>query len=282
MMSIPSGETSAASYLLGHSEQELVRLEVQARLLEPITRRFLVDSGILPGMRVLDAGCGLGDVTFLCAELVGRAGQVVGVDRATSAIAAARGRARAKSMANVDFVEGDATDMHFEAPFDAVVGRYVLMYQTDPAAMLRALARNLRAGGVVVFHELDWGGARSVPPAPTYDRCCRWVAEALQRGGAEAYMGTKLYAYFVRAGLAAPTMRLEAVIGGSADASGAVRELNATIFPASLVPTLERFGIATAAEVDAETLPDRMQEEISRNGSVIVGRSEVGAWSRKP
>ena len=281
-MSTPGAETTAASYLLGHSGQELLRLEVQARLLEPITRRFLLDARILPGMRVLDVGCGLGDVTFLCAELVGSAGQVVGVDRAAAAIAAARQRARSKSVANVTFLEGDATDMHLEPSFDAVVGRYVLMYQLDPVAALRALARNLRTGGVIVFHELDWGGARSVPPAPTFDRCCRWVAEALQRGGAEAYMGTKLYASFVEAGLAAPTMRLEAVIGGPADASGSVRDLNATIFPTSLVPTLERFGIATAAEIDPETLPERMQREISRNGSVIVGRSEVAAWSRIP
>jgi len=98
----------------------------------------------------------------------------------------------------VTFVEGDATDMHVEGSFDAVVGRYVLMYQPDPVAVLRALAATLRTGRLVVFHELDWGGARSMPPAQTYDRCCKWVAEALQRGGAEAYMGTKVYANFLR------------------------------------------------------------------------------------
>jgi len=98
-MSVLGDQTSAASYLLGHSDQELVRLEVQARLLEPITRRFLLDAGVLPGMRVLDVGCGLGDVTFLCAALVGDAGQVIGVDRASSAIVAARERARSKSLA---------------------------------------------------------------------------------------------------------------------------------------------------------------------------------------
>jgi hypothetical protein len=52
---------------LGHSAQELQRLALQARLLDPITRRVLVAAGIDSGMRVLDVGW-LGDVTFLAAE----------------------------------------------------------------------------------------------------------------------------------------------------------------------------------------------------------------------
>jgi hypothetical protein len=59
------------------------------------------------------------------------------------------------------------------------------------------------------------------------------------------------------------------------------RHHNDTLFPVSLVRTLKWFGVATAAEIDADTLPDRMYDEIGRNGSVLVGRSEVGAWSRK-
>jgi hypothetical protein len=48
----------------------------------------------------------------------------------------------------------------------------------------------------------------------------------------------------------------------------------------SLVPTLERQGITTAAEADVATLAQRMRAEVAANGSVVVGRSEVGAWSR--
>jgi hypothetical protein len=52
------------AYLLGHSDRELERLRVQARFIEPITRRFFVDAGIAPGMRVLDVGSGVGDVAI--------------------------------------------------------------------------------------------------------------------------------------------------------------------------------------------------------------------------
>ena len=280
-MTLAGGDPVAASYVLGHSPEELQRLTLQARLLEPITRRVLLAAGVAAGMRVLDVGSGMGDVTFLAAELVGPDGHVVGVDRAPSALAQATERAKIQSIANVSFVEGDLSEMRFDRLFDAVVGRYVLMYQRDPGATLRALATCLKSGGLIVFHELDWGGARSLPPAPTYDRCCRWVIEALRCGGAEPYMGSKLYSAFVEAALPPPVMHLEAPIGGPADPSGSVMDLMQTIFPTSLVATLEKFAVATAHEIDAENLPQRMYEEASELRSVIIGRSEVGAWSRK-
>ena len=62
-------------------------------------------------MRLLDVGCGLGDVSLLCGELVGSAGDVVGVDRAASAIEAAQERAKSTSAANVTFVRGDASHL---------------------------------------------------------------------------------------------------------------------------------------------------------------------------
>lgn len=280
-MTIASGAPAAAPYVLGHSAEELKRLTLQARLLEPITRRLLLTAGVASGMRVLDVGTGVGDVAFLAAELVGPSGHVVGADRAPYAVAQAAERGKAESVTNVSFVEGDPSEMPFDRPFDAVVGRYVLMYQRDPAATLRALAARLKIGGLIVFHELDWGGARSSPPAPTYDQCCRWVIDALRCGGADPYMGTKLYSAFVQAGLPPPVMHLEAPIGGPADPSGRVTDLLQTIFPRSLVATLEQFDVAKASEIDADNLPGRMYEEVTKLRSVIVGRSEVGAWSRK-
>ena len=65
----------------------------QARFIEPITRRFLLEAGISTGMRVLDVGSGGGDVSLLARELVGASGEVAGVDRSADAVAAAAARA---------------------------------------------------------------------------------------------------------------------------------------------------------------------------------------------
>jgi ubiquinone/menaquinone biosynthesis C-methylase UbiE len=124
-------------YVLGHSPQELERLIAQARLYEPLARRFFREAGIVSGMRVLDVGCGAGDVSFLLARLVGLTGQVVGVDRAAEAVLTASRRARHHELPNTRFVKGEAGDLVDQKLFDAVVGRWVLMFCPDPVAVLR-------------------------------------------------------------------------------------------------------------------------------------------------
>ena len=168
-------------------------------------------------MRVLDVGSGAGDVAFLVASLVGDQGAVVGVDRVPAALATARARAAALSLRNVTFVEGDLATITFQQPFDAIIGRYVLMFQDDPAALLRSIAAHARPAGVIVFHELDWGAAWSFPPIPTYDRSCRQLVECLGLAGTEPRMGLKLHTTFLAAGLPAPTMAMSARVGGGAE-----------------------------------------------------------------
>jgi SAM-dependent methyltransferase len=278
-MSDPRDSSGATGgYVLGHSDRELERLSTQARLVDPITVQFLRLAGIARGMRVLDVGSGAGDVAFLAAELVGDSGEVVGVDRSATALATARTRAEARSLRNVSFREGDPAAIPFEKPFDAVVGRYVLMFQSDPVTMLRKLANLVRREGVIVFHEPDWDGVRSFPPILTYDRCCRWIVDTMRLRGVDMRMGIKLHSTFVAAGLAAPSMGLHSVIAGSGNADDAVH------FKADLAGTLvsemERLGVATAKDVDITTLVRRIHEEMSASEGVVVGRSEIGAWSR--
>jgi SAM-dependent methyltransferase len=265
-------------YVLGHSDQELDRLRTQANLIDPITRQFFGDAGIAPGMRVLDVGTGAGDVAFLAAGMVGDTGEVVGVDRSAAAVAAATARADALSIRNVSFREGDPSDMSFDRPFDAVVGRYVLQFQSDPGAMLRKLAHHVDTGGLIVFHEVDWGGARSMPSCPTYDRCCKWIVKTFQLLETESRMGLKLHSTFLSAGLPAPSMLLRATVGGGANSSGPA--LLVARLATTLLPDMERLGVVTAAELGVATLADRMVNEAVANGSVLVTWFDVGAWCR--
>jgi ubiquinone/menaquinone biosynthesis C-methylase UbiE len=269
---------SDQAYVLGHSDQELARLNEQARIVEPITRRFFREAGLVPGMRVLDVGSGAGDVSFLAADLVGDSGAIVGVDRSSAAIAAARARAFAGARRNVFFRQGDPVEMTFDEPFDAVIGRYVLAFQKNPAAMLKKLAKHVRPGGLIVFHEGDLEGCQSFPPSPIYDSCCRWLTETTRLLGVEPRTGMKLHSAFVSAGLPAPTLRLESAIGGAANSLDCLH-LVGDVIPI-LLPEMRRLGVATAAEIGVETLAERMINEAISNDSVIVGRLEIGAWCR--
>lgn len=62
-------------YALGSSDHEIERLDRQSESIEAATRMLLRASGILPGMRVLDLGTGIGRVAMLIAEMVGPEGR---------------------------------------------------------------------------------------------------------------------------------------------------------------------------------------------------------------
>ena len=89
-------------------------------------------------------------------------------------------------------------------------------------------------------------------------------------------MGIKLHATFLAAGLPAPTMRLEAVVGGPASVSDCLHLLANQV--ETMLPEMERLGITTAAKVALGTLVERMDDEIHAESSVIAWRSEFGAW----
>jgi hypothetical protein len=154
----------------------------------------------------------------------------------------------------------------------------VLLFQADPVTMVRKLVAHVQTGGLVVFHEPDWLATRSAPAAPTYDRCCGWIKEAFRRSETDTNMAARLYPIFVGAGLAPPSMRMQTFIAAGAGCSDFLQAVADLI--EALAPSMERLGIASAAEIEIGTLIGRLNREVCANGSVIVGRSEIAAWSR--
>jgi SAM-dependent methyltransferase len=273
--------TSDDEYILGHSAHELGRLSAQARLYAPIVLSFLRAAGIEAGMRVLDVGCGGGDVSVLIAGLVGSTGEVVCIDRSSAAIEMASRRAVDLAAQNMRFLVADAStanaELAGEGPFDAAIGRSVLEFVPDPPDMLRTVATLIRPGGVIAFQEADWSGCRALPVVPTFRQCVSWGSEALQRSGADPYVGLKLFSMFAAAGLLPPRLSVQAVVGAGhghplyAHVAGLMR---------TLLPTMEARGVATASEVDIETLEQRLGDEVVTAAATIVWVSLIGAVSR--
>jgi ubiquinone/menaquinone biosynthesis C-methylase UbiE len=268
-----------ATYIMGHSESELQRLIDQSQFLSTFTEQALLAAGFTNGMRVLDVGCGPGDVSFLAAKLIGPSGTVIGVDKSTEAIALARKRASAAKFQNVIFTEGDVADLSLEQAVDAAVGRLILIHLPDPVAILRRVASHVRPGGVIAFQEMDMNvlSVRSLPYSPLYEQCLDWVKETLRQARVEMHMGLKLYSTFVDAGLPAPQMNMGMRVEGGPDSP--VYEYVANTVR-TLLPVMDKFGVARAEEVQIETLAQRLRDEVVYGAGVIVLPPHVSAWTR--
>ena len=277
----PAGERKGdAVYALGYSEEERRRLTEQDVFLGGLTERLFIEAGIGPGMRVLDVGCGVGDVSLLAASLVGPGGEVVGVDRDPLVLANATERVRALGLANVRFVEGDIRNLDFDEPFDAAVGRFVLMYLADQVEALRSIAGHVRPGGVLAFQEYNMADSGlSHPRAALWERAGRLIVETFRRAGLEMEMGLKMYPAFVAAGLPAPAIWAERLVGGGPDYPGYGYVAGVLT---SLLPMIEKLGVASAREVGIETLHERLREEAAALGGAVALPSIAGAWTRKP
>jgi ubiquinone/menaquinone biosynthesis C-methylase UbiE len=267
----------APRYAFGHAADELDRLVNQGRFFGDLTEHLLRLAGLARGMRVLDAGCGAGDVTFLAAKLVGMEGIVIGVDRSPEAIGVARQRAASAGLPHVRFLTRDLVDLTLTEPVDALIGRLVLQHCPDPALVLRRLVTLVKPGGLVVFQEaFVEDKTYSEPICPLYETAIQRIIETLDRFGADPWTGHRLAPIFAAAGLPAPQMILQA---------WAAREPYAPIaefavpMTRALLPLMERTGVATREEVGLETLAERMRGEAEGLEATLITPALIGAWA---
>lgn len=263
-------------YVLGHSELEVQRLLLQSAIIRPITIRLLREAGLSPGMRVLDLGCGAGDVTMLAADIVGRSGSVVGLDRNADILKVARQRADAAGYTNLEFVEGSAEGTG-KRSFDLIVGRYILVHQADPAALIRFAASHARPGGVVAFHEVQgFGDIQSLPRVAIWHEVWSWIVAGFASGMIHPDAGARLVEHFSTAGLDLPTIFSEVPCGGG-PAAPLYAWMTQTL--RSLLPRLP----TDAAKVDAkslDTLEERIREAVTSARSQVAFAQQYCAWTR--
>ncbi len=269
------------TYTMGRSKEETERLIQQSGLYEDITGRLLRDAGLFTGMKVLDIGSGAGDVAFAAAELVGSEGEVVGVDMNPEILETARARAQAAGLANVQFVAGDVQTLDLPNDFDALIGRLILLYLPDPVATLKQLTTRLRPGGIVAFQDVEFSVYSSItrPEIPIMSQLAEWGVEVFRRSGANVGMGLDLYGAFVDAGLPEPSLQYTAPVGGPETWGG--YQFIAAAFR-SLLPLLEAYGIATAEEVDLDTLAARLRAEVVASKRPLILPPHVTAWAQLP
>jgi SAM-dependent methyltransferase len=278
--SAPRAAARTIGYPLGTTDRERRRLVSQAELLRPITLDTFRAARLGPGMRVLDVGSGAGDVAMLAADLVGEGGTVLGIDRDPNNLAFAAHRAAEAGYRNVTFRQADICSFCEKNLFDAVIGRYILLYMPEPAGVLRQLAGTLSPAGIVAFIEPDFSTpVRSFPHAPVFQQAGGWIYSVVHASGMHHDSGIGLGKIFVDAGLPFPRLDCRPWIGGG-PGSPVYEYVAETV--RSLLPSAEQHGIVAPGEVQIDTLAERMEREAVSLGSTLVGCPVISAWTKLP
>ena len=266
-----------SEYVLGHTTAEQLRLIRQARFLAPATERFFRDAGIGSGMRVLDIGCGMGDVAMLAAQLVGPAGSVVSIDLDQAAIETAQRRAAAGGFDNATFRRADLATFTDAAPFDAIVGRLVLEFVPDPVAVICRLSGLLCPGGIMALQEPSWEiWLAGMAHLPLRLAVTTLIRDVFLKGGVNTEMELPLYQGFLAAKLTPPQLRLELPIGDSPEFRSLLHDLLLAVWTQAAT-----HGLALHALGDPTTLASRLDAELDVNKAFASFVALIGAFARR-
>jgi ubiquinone/menaquinone biosynthesis C-methylase UbiE len=277
MNTTPSSASGGSTYVLGHDKAEVQRLLLQGRLYNDYTEHALRLAGLRPGMRVLDVGCGPGDVSFVAAGLVGPTGTVLGVDAAPEMVELARARAAEQGFSAVHFIHAAIDAIALDEPVDAVIGRLILMHVPDPAATLRHLSSFVRPGGVIAFAENDITEARSIPEMPLFGQVTARIVRAFEAMGLSPQFGTTLHTIFADAGLGAPHLTLGTPIGTAAETD--ILAYAAEVWRL-VSPLAQQMGFAIDELADIDNFVSLFREEALAVNALITMPPIITAWTQ--
>lgn len=239
------------------------------------TDRLFGRAGFQIGARALDIGCGTGDVTLRLARKLGAEARVVGMDVNVTALDVARQRAVEEGLPNVTFIERDLQHLvQEEQPFDIVTCRRVLMYLPDQVAAAKSIRDALRPGGRFVVQEHDATIMQSNETLPLYEQARSWIWDTVRAEGANIGTGFDLYGILAAAGFSDIDISAEAVVLTPMQAGHTAAIVNA------MADRIVAASVATRAQMDVETLEERLIEERRASSATTVGEMMFGAIAR--
>lgn len=176
-----------------------------SRYMEASAREFYERLNLAPGSRLLDVGCGSGQLALMAAK---DGLDVTGVDIAINWVERARDRAKAEGL-SVRFEEADAESLPFEdATFDTVVSLIGAMFAPHPDRVARELLRVCTPGGTVamanwtpqgfvgeMFKTVSKFIAPSGMPSPTLWGDETTVRDRLGKGTSELQLNRRMYTF---------------------------------------------------------------------------------------
>jgi SAM-dependent methyltransferase len=269
--------TTRDPYFLGHKEDELQRLQQQARDLADVSRRFFEKLGVGRGACVVEIGCGPEGCLGLLADCVGSSGSVVGVEMNERAVQLARRFVTERGFTNVEVRHGNgrATGLA-RASFDLATARLVLVNIPEPEEVVGEMAALVRPGGTVALHEADWCAHVFDPPLPARDRLFAALRAYSEANGIDLFIGRRLPRLLRAAGLI--EVEVQPLIG--VYPSGDPRRRLLLQFANNLHERIIAHGLITEAEFAEASAA--LVRHLDDPATLVVSTVIFQAWARKP
>jgi ubiquinone/menaquinone biosynthesis C-methylase UbiE len=271
----PERQASHGKYIFAAGAAAAERLWLLDRIFNPTTRELLLNTGLAPGWRVADIGCGIGLNAIWMAERVGPNGSATGIDMSEEQTRIAAANAQASGIKNAFFQQGSATSTGLpRGAFDLVYCRFLLCHLTNPAVAVEEMSSLLKPGGVLVCEDFIASTIATYPETRAYVRLSEIYPIMDAKRGVDSNAGAKLHRYFQAAGFRNPeiTLKQPSFLRGEEK-----RFWELTLREA--IPAIVEAGVARRE--DLEQICEEMRA-IAENDSILLAvTTVVQAWARK-
>lgn len=250
-----------------------------ANIGEDITRKLIESGEIKPGLKILDLGCGNGNVTFLLSRYIGSDGIVVGIDSNPHTIEDAKKKSKELGLSNLHFCVGDITqDFKIEhSNFDTIIVRRVLMYLLNPEKTIATAIKYLKPNGIFLAQENNISltpiGLESMPQ---HKKIIDLIRKTLEKENVNFNMGFDLNTILTNSGLRVEKVWAEAVLSTQ-------NQHTPWAFLAQVMKDrmLIHKVIKDVSELELETLEERLANERMENNRTFISDLVFCAVARK-
>ena len=268
-MTEPSATDS--QYTMGYSEEFRQLLERRSAS----SHAFYLLPHLRPGMKLLDFGCGPGNISVGLADRIAP-GEFHGIDMEESQVELARAAAKAGGHDNMNFQVGNVYELPFEDnTFDVAHCHAVLMHVPDTEAALAEVMRVLKPGGIIASREVIVDSSFLQPEEPDIKDAWGVFSRLLQGNGGHPQFGKELKAVLLEAGFndVRVSMSFES-FSSAEDVAFLHGFISDWFFSPQVMGALIHLGLATQEDIETwRRLMDEWRELPAACGALAFGEA---------
>lgn len=187
--------------LLSNLDEEIERIETQAKSLSDSAHSLFKRVGVKEGMNCVDIGCGTGEVALMLAKMVGNSGQVTALDSSQKATEICNKKAKERNQRNITFLTREVYDTKIDEKFDLVYSRFLLEHLDAPQKAITEMLRLAKSGTTLILEDSDNSVWYSYPEDENVQQLRLLYSKLTKLMGGDDSFGRKLHELLHKAGL---------------------------------------------------------------------------------